>query len=322
MAEVQTLELNLGKRCNCRCLFCISAEERDRRGRWAPLARMVRELRGHRCRGFTALSLLGGEPTVYPHILDCLRTAQNLGYTRISLCTNGARLADAAFARRLVEAGLTRCGLSIHSHQARVESRLTGVPGILAKKMQAIRNLVALREQKFLPDGVSANAVLCRDNYGGMIGYVRTFAQLGIRDIRFNFIWPNARVRHANRQIVPQYREVLPQVLEVILRNRRRPRIRLSFGDIPPCVLPAPLHRWPKFVAGFFLEPGLHRGIRVSAFRSQHCVFERSDFKESGSPHYKIKLPACASCRYGAVCDGIYVYYLELYGRSEFNPIR
>jgi MoaA/NifB/PqqE/SkfB family radical SAM enzyme len=238
------------------------------------------------------------------------------------LCTNGARLADAALARRLVVAGLTRCSLSIHSHQPVTESRLTGVPGILAKKIQAVRNLTALRERGFLPDGVAVNAVLCRDNYGDLIGYVRSFVRMEIRDIRFNFIWPNAPIPRDNRRLVPRFREILPKVLEVILRNRRSGGIRVSFGDIPPCVLPASLHRWPKFVTEYFLEPGLHRGIEVSAFRPQYRVFERSDYSESGGHRYRTKLPACAACWYDSVCDGIFGSYLKMYGTIEFCPVR
>jgi hypothetical protein len=180
---------------------------------------------------------------------------------------------------------------------------------------------VALREQKFLPDGVAVNAVLCRYNCGDLQGSIRFLARMGIQDVRFNFIWPSGRVQRDQR-IVPRYREVLPQVLGAILQNRRKLRIRLSFGDIPPCVLPDSLHRWPGFVAGMFLEPGLHRNVEVSAFRSQHRLFERFDFGKNGRPHFKAKLPACASCRYCAVCAGIHGSYLEMYGADEFHPIR
>ena|GEM_PF-3308856 len=54
---------------------------------------------------------------------------------------------DPVFARKLVEAGVTRINFSIHSHLPEVEEYLIQVPGGLERKMKAIDNFNALYKE-------------------------------------------------------------------------------------------------------------------------------------------------------------------------------
>ncbi|HXS99705.1 MAG TPA: radical SAM protein, partial [Elusimicrobiota bacterium] len=231
------VEINPGRLCNNKCVFCMSGEERDDHEPWADPARMKAEISARYAEGARSLGFLGGEPTMYPHILDCMAHARDLGYQRIALCTNGMRLADPPFLAAALEAGLSRVTMSLHSHVPEIEERLVGVPGILAKKLAALRGLLEARGRGAMVHGVSLNPVLCRPNAPRIEEYVRFFQAMGIGDIRFNYIWPESRVSN-DKTVVPRFADVIPHVLRLILVNEKTLKMRLSFGGVPLCVLP------------------------------------------------------------------------------------
>lgn len=321
MERLRHVEINLGKRCNNRCVFCMSDADRDARSPWAEQTRVRAEIASAARKGFRSLGFLGGEPSVFPRILEVVRHARQRGFCRIAFCSNGTRLADPAFAGSLIEAGVTRVTLSIHSHRPALEDRLTGVPGNGGKKLRAVRNLVALESSGALPDGLALNPVLCRLNAADMTEYVRFFKGLGIGDIRFNFIWPQALVRK-DRSVVPRYRDVMPRVLDLILKNSREYRAHLSFGAIPFCVVPSVLRSDRSFLRRYFDESGLDDSLRnVSALARGGAAFEHFDWIEVKKATCKAKPPACRGCRFLRSCEGVYRSYLELYGASEFGAV-
>ncbi|MDD5629209.1 MAG: radical SAM protein, partial [Elusimicrobia bacterium] len=231
------IEVHLGARCNSRCIFCMSSVNRDLHEPWAKPERVKAELRHFYREGCRAAGFLGGEPTVYPHIVECVAYARRLGYGQIVICSNGLRLSDAAFCRRLVQAGLSRVTVSVHSHRAEVEDRLiTRVPGALARKVRAVRNLAALRQEGALPGNISLNPVLCRPTLRGMEEFILFFAGLGVDDVRFNYIWPHGEVK-ADPAWTPSFREAMPEIVRVLLANEKRLGKHLSFGGIPKCAL-------------------------------------------------------------------------------------
>jgi MoaA/NifB/PqqE/SkfB family radical SAM enzyme len=314
------VEINPGMLCNNKCVFCMSGYERDEHPPWAEPGRFRAELLRYRNKGVRALGILGGEPTAYPHLLDSLAYAKSLGYERIAICTNGMRLANMEYARRLVDAGATRFTVSVHSHRAEVEEALVQVPGILAKKWNAVRNLVQLRDEGRLPDNVSLNPVLCRLNMGDMEAYLRFYKSFGVDDIRFNFIWPQARVR-GDRKIVPTYREAMPFMLSAILRNEKEIGARLSFGGVPFCALPKAFHRRSDWVRRYFDESALDLRRESSIHRSTPREFETLDWFEEKIGDFKLKTASCDSCRYRDSCQGVWKSYVEMYGDEEIRPI-
>ncbi|MBI4051093.1 MAG: radical SAM protein [Elusimicrobia bacterium] len=319
--KLKNVEINPGRLCNNKCIFCMSGEERDDHEPWADPERMKAEIRMHYEQGARSLGFLGGEPSTYPHILDCIRYAKDLGYQRVALCTNGTRLANRDFLEEALEAGLTRATVSVHSHIPEIEERLVGVPGILEKKLKAIDNLVVVRREGRLPDNVSLNPVLNRLNAPHMESFVRFFAARGIEDIRFNFIWPESRVSH-DKTVVPQFKDIIPYVLNLILRNEKELKLRITFGAMPYCVLPVSLtHSWP-LLERYFYEEGNDLPTDVSFLKPDwNGGVERFNWHRRGREDYRTKLECCPRCRWESKCMGIYRSYLDLYGAAEFKPI-
>jgi len=322
--EPRRIEIHLGTRCNGRCVFCMSSVNRDQKEPWAEPERVKAELRHFYGQGCRAAGFLGGEPTAYPDLLDCVAYARDLGFARILLCTNGLRLCDAGFCRELVEAGLTRVTLSVHSHKARIEDRLiTRVPGALARKVAAVRNLAALREKGLLPGGLSLNPVLCRPNLRDMEGYIGFFGKLGVGDVRFNYIWPHGEVR-TDRAWIPRLREAMPELVRVMLANEVRLHKHLSFGGVPRCALALAgvSGRLEDYLAAKYLdEAGFDPANDVSMAYKDAAAGGRFVWQERKKEVLKSMAPACGRCRARARCEGVWASYAALYGLEELQPL-
>jgi MoaA/NifB/PqqE/SkfB family radical SAM enzyme len=302
----------------------MSSVNRDLKEPWASLDRVKEELRHFYEVGCRAAGFLGGEPTVYPHIVDCIAYAKSLGYVKIVICTNGMRLSDAAFCRRLVAAGLTRVTVSAHSHRPEIEDGLImRVPGALGRKVRAVRNLVALRGRGLLPDDISLNPVLCRPTLLGMEGYIRFFGELGVGDVRFNFIWPHGEVK-TDPAWTPSLREAMPEIVRILLANEKRLRKRLSFGGIPKCalLLAGVSGRLMEYLASKYLdEAGFDPGNDVSMATKQGPMRDRFIWQQVKRDVLKTMGPDCGKCRHQSRCEGVWASYAQLYGFAELTPL-
>lgn len=324
MSGGRRVEVHLGSLCNNRCVFCMSGVSRDLKTPWARLERVKDELRHFRELACDHAGFLGGEPTVYPWILEAVAYARDLGYRSIALCTNGTRLSDAAFCEALVAAGLTRLTLSVHSHRESVEDGLiTLVPGNLARKIAGLRNLAALRARGLLRDGVALNPVLCGPTLGEMEDFIAFFSALGVDDFRFNYIWPQGAVRQ-DASWTPPLRRSMPAILKLMLLNEKRLRRHVTFGGIPKCalLLAGVSGRMLEYLAAKYLdEPSFDPDNDVSMATSGELMEDRFVWQEVKKNRLKTLGPRCGGCRERERCEGVWRSYAELHGLEELCPL-
>jgi MoaA/NifB/PqqE/SkfB family radical SAM enzyme len=115
--------LQLTRNCYQQCRFCsnpptgVDLSEEEMRGMIDELVDM----------GYDGVILTGGEPTLSPLLVPALDYAARRGlYSR--MITNGQLLAEAAFFRRCVEAGLRHVHVSLHSYRPEVHDYITRYP--------------------------------------------------------------------------------------------------------------------------------------------------------------------------------------------------
>jgi MoaA/NifB/PqqE/SkfB family radical SAM enzyme len=324
MSGTRNLELNLGKLCNNRCIFCLDGRAPKESRRWVPADRAFAELERAREEGTTSLGLLGGEPTVHPEILRIVARARELGFERIALTSNGLRLSSPDLCRELVEAGVTRFSLSVHAHTAADEDYLTGRKGNFDRKVRGIENLVALRDEGFLPHNVSLNAVISTRIHRSMPEYASFYRRLGIGDVRFNMIRTDA-CPDRGEELTPRFRELTPEILRAVAFNESRLHMHMSFGDLPLCVFPweildnAPLAarvvgeaRDLETWVAVFTAP---RDLDTEADRFNWTAKKRSALKlQPGDP--------CGRCARSDACEGVWRSYHGLFGSAELQPLR
>jgi radical SAM protein with 4Fe4S-binding SPASM domain len=85
----------------------------------------------------------GGEPTMYDDLEGLIEYAEDIGIVT-GLITNGRRLADESYTRRLIDAGLDHVQITLESHDENVHDEMVGCPGAWKETVEGIRNAVKL----------------------------------------------------------------------------------------------------------------------------------------------------------------------------------
>lgn len=330
----RNVEINIGKTCNNKCVFCLDGMPTKDDKAFMPLADMLSELERYRAEGHLSVGFLGGEPTTYPWIVEAVAHAKKVGFTRIALATNAMMLRREAFLDKLLEAGLTRTTVSMHGHTAELEDKLTMVPGGYEKKCTALRNLVARKRQGHLVDGVSVNIVLNGWNYRALPKMMKFFFDtMELDDLRVNYVRPEGYAE-GNPDLTPTYSDVIPILTKAIVLNEFHFKKVFTFGGIPMCVLPEELLRsrrlLMKYCGDVYRDLSTDCSIRspsqeespqrwgVSVVDSGRARFNWQDRKRADLKH---QADSCQRCSMTNVCEGVWAGYTDIYGFSEFAPL-
>lgn len=324
---MKNVEVNIGKACNNKCVFCVSGNSRAIEKRFVDFNLVKKELDFFYQKGCRSLGFLGGEPTIYPKIINVIKYAKKIGYERIALTSNGMKFSDNDFCLDLMKAGVNRFNISIHSHKAEIEDVLTKVPGNFEKKVKGIENLIRLKKQGLLKENVSLNAVIHRENYKMLEDMVDFFIKLGVDDMRFNFIRPEGSALN-NKNITPTYQAARPYFYKLIIANEKKYKINITFGETPFCVFRELYEKSPnlfnKYVGEFH---DLSTDVSSPTFSKNGsgkivCSQEHFNWQERKRNDFKRELSQCKKCRFFDVCGGVWKTYLNMYKDIEmFKPI-
>ena len=167
------IDIKISFRCNNLCRFCAQGHKRDMYpDRTAKTVEA--ELKKAYKNGVRGVVFTGGEPSMHPAILDFIKTAAKTGFKSIQLQTNGRTLAYPDFCGKLVAAGLTEIGPSLHGAKAATHDRLTGSPGSFAQSVAGIANAVKTGLS------VLTNTVITTDNYRELPDIAALLVNLGV----------------------------------------------------------------------------------------------------------------------------------------------
>jgi len=170
-APPASLELNLTRRCNLKCMMCrqnLRAKAVPAGLTWYDPARelpltawiaLLDQVKYFRPR----LYLTGGEPLIYPHFPELLQEAKKRGFM-VQLQTNGTLLAEVA--DLLVAQGVEMVNVSIDGPEE-VHDRIRRHRGALQQTLKGIRALTAAREKLGSPGPILLiNCVVSKANLG------------------------------------------------------------------------------------------------------------------------------------------------------------
>ena len=122
--SIHYLRISLTDKCNMRCVYCMPEEmlfqptaELMSRDEVLHLVRLFVEL------GVDKVRLTGGEPTVHPDLISIVQGIYRTGVRKISMTTNGLRLAQ--LAGPLKRAGLERVNVSVDTLDPEKFHRIT-----------------------------------------------------------------------------------------------------------------------------------------------------------------------------------------------------
>jgi cyclic pyranopterin phosphate synthase len=148
---------------------------------------------------------------------------------------------------------------------------------------------------------------------------------LGVDQVVFNVMQANGRAHTYFEKIFPRYTEIARVAAQMLEEERRvDPQPMAFLVDIPLCTTEA----LPDFNRGYVesyahYEPaksGSHDhelAVERSANKGELVRVRRADLDEAA----RAKRPECATCRYDAVCEGVWTNYLARYGWDEMQPV-
>jgi len=295
-------DMVLNYACNARCLFCSQHPEWRKASCTLPFARAVEHIYASYQNGYRRLGFSGGEPTIRRDLVKLIALARRIGYSYIRIQTNGLRIADFAYARSLVDAGLNFVKFSIQGHRPELHDRLVRVPGAFDRCLRSIENL------KKLKAGIGVNIVLNRWNYRQLPDFCRFF----LRDLEisnFVIIAPlyEGAMRENSSRIGVRLTELAPYV-------RAAYEVFAEIGFPTPLLL---LHFTPCVLPGYERQM-----LGWSAFNTTvvNPDGERKDL-DAAVQNHTLKADSCRRCVYNARCLGVDRSYAELFGLAEISPL-
>ena len=171
-------DLALNYTCNNQCMHCYVARKADEK---TPLStEQWKEVLDRLWKaGIPHVCFTGGEATLSSSLVELVERAEDIGQIT-GLLTNGRRLSDRDFVRRLCEAGLDHVQITLESHEKAVHDKMVGAEGAFDETVQGIRN--AIDDDIYLV----TNTTICALNADNIEKTVEFIASLGVRQFAMN----------------------------------------------------------------------------------------------------------------------------------------
>lgn len=157
--KLLSMEIEFNQLCNFRCIYCYASEDGDRPNELSP-DEFRSVLQNAKDLGARKIIILGGEPMLYPHLMEMVRFIHERQMD-IELFTNGTGMTPAA-AQELY-ANKVRVVLKMNTLEEGLQDTLSGRKGAYRQIREAFDNLkTAGYPSEECPMGVSS--IICQQN--------------------------------------------------------------------------------------------------------------------------------------------------------------
>lgn len=282
--------------CNQECLFCSNPST----GKIIGVDEAKKTVDDYVKMGYAGLIWTGGEPTLYPHLAELIRYAKNKGI-HSRLITNGQKISDFKYFKKLADAGLDHVNISLFSHRPKVQALLT-------KKKDSFKNIIAaLKNAEKLGVIVNINTVINRYNSDHLSELVKFI----VKEFPFvrHFVWNNMDplMNRASKNIdtIPTlngFELELHRAMKFLEQNGRTFRVE----RVPLC-----------YMAEYGDRSTETRKIVKEEERSVHFLDDpRGRIRQTEWRHGKAD--CCEVCKLNGICAGLwqmdkYYFSKELY---------
>lgn len=164
-------ELLLTARCNFKCPYCRSVGGKD-----LPYEKAVVIVQRWGDEGLKNIRFSGGEPTLWPRLVDLVTLAKSVDVERIAVSTNGS--ADTTLYSKLIDAGVNDFSVSLDACCAENGDKMAG--GVKGAWDVIVANIRTLAKLTYVTVGV----VLTEQNASDVNDIISFAHDLGVADIR------------------------------------------------------------------------------------------------------------------------------------------
>lgn len=339
----ERVDIRLGYQCNARCRFCYYQHSVKETGEDPSTYEVMRILKMLRKEGATEIEFTGGEPTLREDLVELVYYAKSLGFTNVSILTNGLRLEDPGYSKRLIDAGVNDFLFSIHGHTEQLHDSQTQVRGSFRKILKSIEN-------------IKSHSVRCRSsttisglNYQNVAEIIEILIKFDMNCIQLSIFCPTIQATEANKKVFAKYSDMMEFVKKAIDQNKDiLPPLSVKY--VPFCFMkgyenyvmnlyqqsfdPDDWNLYLSHKARLF-QKGIPRTVSSSLSLFSAILLKRYmhpstyglyGFKIFGSARlvqllHKKRTNVCNKCAYDYVCDYVFKNYLVKFGDSEIVPI-
>ena len=300
--------LQLTRECNNECVFC-SNPQFEKEFSLEEATKKIIELKKE---GVNEIFLTGGEPTLVNFLSELIDYIIKQGINP-KLITNGVKLSDKEFVKKLYNAGLREINISIHSHDEEIADKLSQKKGHFKKTLSGIRNAI-----DFGMD-VQINSTINSLNCKYLEDYVRFFIEnfSGINHFIFNNLDPGnadgilkSRAGE-NSWIVPKFVDFeleIQKMVKILKKHNKTFRIE----NIPLCYMPG----FEEFSTE--TRKIIKGELYICSFIQKGAM---NKIKTTNPLKSNIKLDVCDVCNLNSICAGIQKEYIDIHGSKEIFPV-
>ncbi len=306
----------VGLKCDIRCKFCYDDNLNSKAKQWIPLEEGKRALYKFRCfykKQF--VDLMGGEPTIYPNILEIVQFCKEIGLAATCI-THGLHLDKRGKVERFKDAGIHDFLMSVHGVDGVVDDILRVGKDNHKRQLKALINLRDLN----IP--VRFNVTMIKENKKQLLKIAKLCNKMGgtvINFITFNpyFEWKGCenipfQVKHSE---ISSY---LKETIDFCNDNGVEANVRY----MPLCMMKG----YEKHLYnGFQLPYDPHEWDYNSWYDRGHYGQPNAEWYEEASRKQRLRydylyVRPCLRCSVKNICDGFHRQYIERWDESEASP--
>ncbi len=356
----------LGQTCNLKCYFCyfrkILDSENHPEKPFMPLnkAKEIMKILRYVYKN-TSVDIQGGEPTIYPEILELVKYCHDIGL-KPTLITNAIVLDDLSLVKDYKKQGITDFLISVHA-LGDVYDNIVGVKGASKRQIKAIENL----KKENIP--FRYNLVLTKElvsQFKDILYFIKNTEPFVVNFIYYN---PFATQEDRDRSKIPRYsdyKELLQNAID-FLENLN---IEVNIRYFPICILDEkyrkniynfhqlPYDHWewdylswtwttkfnqktnspildepkvclPYEIQKYFEYQPIYGNIDLLTsiiylacnFSKDYIYLLNAKLRAFVHTKYKKGIP-CENCSLKYICDGFHGDYARYFGFSEAKPLK
>ncbi len=193
------MDLALTYGCNNNCLHCYN-EKKDGRelstDEWKKVLDKLWSL------GIPHIVFTGGEPTLRNDLPDLIAHAEDLGQIT-GLNTNGRRLSDPRFLKKLLDAGLDHVQITVGSINEGIHDSITRTKGSYRETIKGLKNCI--ESDIYLV----TNTTIMEENRDSIISTIESLQKMGVEHVAVNSIIRSGKGKDAKGIPVKELEKIL-----------------------------------------------------------------------------------------------------------------
>jgi len=262
--------IDLTNRCNQRCPICFANAATAGyvyEPSFEQIKKMMEMLRNEKPVPCPAIQFSGGEPTIYPRIIEVIKLAKKLGFKQIQIATNGLKASqDLEFCKRIKEAGLNTIYFQFDGIKEETYKKIRGF-NAFPVKLKALENFrkAGLNSVVLVPTVVRG---MNDDQIGDIMEVAKKNSDI-VKGVNFQPVSFSGRI---DKEQLRKERITIPDTLELLEEQTNRQILKNDFYPIP-CVVPI-----SRFVEAWKKEPQVEFTVHPHCGAATYVFLENDKF--------------------------------------------